>query len=241
MARPRCVERAAVPPLDDRAVDAALAPLLGEQQQVPPMLLGAQARGRAAVRAGASRRNRRARARRSSFIASSASGSAANELRVRRLLLPGTYVRTLVARPRRGAGLRRSCRAPAPAVGRSVRRAAHVHAGAARTALQPASSRRRACCRPTEPSWTCRGCELATPGGRAIAAGTGRSRRCSRRRPGELRAYDGRAASSAWCRVRRTGGCGRRACSSTSRRRQCPVACVQGPVDNAAKADISPG
>lgn len=31
------IERAAVPPLDDRAVDAALATFLGEQQQVPPM------------------------------------------------------------------------------------------------------------------------------------------------------------------------------------------------------------
>jgi tRNA pseudouridine55 synthase len=31
------VERAAVPPLDDRAIDAALATFLGEQQQVPPM------------------------------------------------------------------------------------------------------------------------------------------------------------------------------------------------------------
>jgi tRNA pseudouridine55 synthase len=31
------VERAAVPPLDDRAVDAALAAFLGEQEQVPPM------------------------------------------------------------------------------------------------------------------------------------------------------------------------------------------------------------
>jgi tRNA pseudouridine55 synthase len=31
------IERAVVPPLDDRAVDAALAAFLGEQQQVPPM------------------------------------------------------------------------------------------------------------------------------------------------------------------------------------------------------------
>jgi len=31
------VERATVPPLDDRAVDAALATFLGEQEQVPPM------------------------------------------------------------------------------------------------------------------------------------------------------------------------------------------------------------
>jgi tRNA pseudouridine55 synthase len=31
------VERAAVPPLDDRAVDAVLASFLGEQEQVPPM------------------------------------------------------------------------------------------------------------------------------------------------------------------------------------------------------------
>jgi tRNA pseudouridine55 synthase len=31
------IERAAVPPLDDRVVDAALASFLGEQQQVPPM------------------------------------------------------------------------------------------------------------------------------------------------------------------------------------------------------------
>lgn len=31
------IERAAVPPLDDRTVDAALAAFLGEQQQVPPM------------------------------------------------------------------------------------------------------------------------------------------------------------------------------------------------------------
>jgi tRNA pseudouridine55 synthase len=31
------VERAAVPPLDDRAVDAVLATFLGEQEQVPPM------------------------------------------------------------------------------------------------------------------------------------------------------------------------------------------------------------
>jgi tRNA pseudouridine55 synthase len=31
------IERAAVPPLDDRIVDAALATLVGEQQQVPPM------------------------------------------------------------------------------------------------------------------------------------------------------------------------------------------------------------
>jgi tRNA pseudouridine55 synthase len=31
------VERAAVPPLDDRAVDTALAAFLGEQEQVPPM------------------------------------------------------------------------------------------------------------------------------------------------------------------------------------------------------------
>ena len=31
------VERAAVPPLDDRTVDAALAAFLGEQEQVPPM------------------------------------------------------------------------------------------------------------------------------------------------------------------------------------------------------------
>jgi tRNA pseudouridine55 synthase len=31
------IERAAVPPLDERAVDAALATFLGEQQQVPPM------------------------------------------------------------------------------------------------------------------------------------------------------------------------------------------------------------
>src|SRR5215211_6402183 len=30
-------QRAAVPPLDDRVVDAALAAFLGEQQQVPPM------------------------------------------------------------------------------------------------------------------------------------------------------------------------------------------------------------
>jgi tRNA pseudouridine55 synthase len=31
------IERAVIPPLDDRAVDAALAAFLGEQQQVPPM------------------------------------------------------------------------------------------------------------------------------------------------------------------------------------------------------------
>ena len=134
---------------------------------------------------------------------------AADAAGVRRALLQG-HLHPHAGRGHRGppghAGL---CHGPAPPVGRSVRRPAHVHAGASWPSASPAAARRTCCCQPDTAFLDLPRVELDRGGragllqgqdGRGAATGRGRAS-CG---PTARRAVSGPGA-----RGSRTGGSGR--------------------------------
>ena len=208
------VERAAVPPLDDRAVDAVLATFLGEQEQVPPMHSALKFEGKRLYELARRGETVEREARRIVIHRIERVRLGGEELEFDVYCSKGTYIRTLAAdiAARLGTlgyvrGLRRLSLDPFDDLPMYTHGAAGL-----RCSRQLATP---SCYSPTEPSWTCRGWNWQPRRSRDCCR-EGRSRRCSRRLRASCGPMTGRADSSAWCRVRRTGGCGRCGCSSTS-------------------------
>ena len=207
----------AVPPLDDRGVDAVLAAFLGEQQQVPPMHSALKFEGKRLyelARRGESveRAPRPIVIHRIARVRLERRPSWSSTSTARRAPTSGRWRPTSPNRLGH-AGLRPR---PAPPVARSVRRPADVHAGAAGRAIAGGPGRAAAAAR-SRPSWTCRGSSwtaAAVAGllqGRTVAA-------AASGRAGELRAYDGQGRFLGHGAGRGEGGSGRSGCSWTSPR-----------------------
>lgn len=91
------VERAAVPPLDDHAVDAAMATFLGEQQQVPPMHSALKFEGKRLYELARRGESVEREPRRIFIHRIARSRLAGNELEFDVYCSKGTYIRTLAA------------------------------------------------------------------------------------------------------------------------------------------------
>ena len=210
------VERAAVPPLDDRAVDAALATFLGEQQQVPPMHSALKFEGKRLYELARRGESVEREPRRIVIHRIARVRFEHRRAGVRRLLLEGDLHPDAGRRHRRAAWARWAT-SGACAGCRSIRSATcpctrwSSWPGLRRTA------RDAVLLQPDQAFLDLPRVELEHGGGRGVAAGKdGRGAAAGRSRA-SCGLTTARAGSSAWCRARPTGGSGRSGCSWTSR------------------------
>lgn len=182
------IERAAVPPLDDHAVDAVLATFLGEQDQVPPMHSALKFEGKRLYELARRGQSVEREARKIVIHRITRVGLAGDELEFDVYCSKGTYIRTLAAdiADRLGTigyvrGLRRLSLDPFDAL--------PMHTLEQLTALEPAA-RDAVLLQPDRAFLDLPRVELASGAvegllqGRTVAA-------LQPAGPGELRAYDG--------------------------------------------------
>ena len=211
------IERVAVPPLDERAVDAVLAAFVGEQDQIPPMHSALKFEGKRLYELARRGESVEREPRRIAIHRMARVRFERDELEFDVYCSKGTYIRTLAADIAERLGTSAAC-AACPSIHSAICRCTR----SSNLRSVPLHPGMLCCSSPTKSSWSCRGSSWEPPLWTACCR-EGRSPPPIQAHPASCGRTTARAAFSGSCWVRARAGSGRSGCSWTSRLARTPA------------------